>query len=250
LHSGAAAYLHSSGIKHKDLKPSNILLCENGLWVTDFGTATDFFILTSSAIENGERGTPKCLAPKVAVYEPSGRAADIFSMGYIFFEVTTLCIGYTLDETQKPREANDRSFQSNLTRIVNWFDFEEISGRTAVDENFLGLVRRMEKYPDDRSSANAVEEEVALISILARVSRHPEVNLWNDPAFADRAAILALTSSKTRYCLPTRVMSRCEWGWTSTLGAPTLALGRTIKISPSTLEHQDRHTCRNFTSFL
>lgn len=119
----AVAYLHRSGIKHKDLKPSNILLSEDALWLTDFGTATDFSILTSSATESGEWGTPKYFAPETAVFKPSGRSADIFSLGCIFFEIITLCVGYTLELTKSLRKENDMSFQSNLSGIEDWFMF-------------------------------------------------------------------------------------------------------------------------------
>ncbi|ORX93070.1 hypothetical protein BCR34DRAFT_580744 [Clohesyomyces aquaticus] len=37
----------------------------------------------TSATNNGERGTPKYSAPEVASWIPSGRAADIFSLGCI-----------------------------------------------------------------------------------------------------------------------------------------------------------------------
>jgi serine/threonine protein kinase len=160
----AIAYLHRSGIKHKDLKPSNILLSVNGLWVTDFGSATDFSVLTQSTTEGGERGTPKYFAPEVAEFMPSGRSADIFSLGCIFLEVISLCVGYTLEETQRLREKNDRSFHSNLDRILRWFNHERILSRTPVDDHFMGLVRSMmAANPADRPTAELVEEEIALI---------------------------------------------------------------------------------------
>jgi len=59
----AIAYLHSQKIRHKDLKPSNILLAESQLWITDFGSATDFSQLSQSATDN-ERGTPRYFAPE------------------------------------------------------------------------------------------------------------------------------------------------------------------------------------------
>jgi len=165
---GAVAYLHQQEIKHKDLKPSNILLSANGLWVTDFGTATDFSILTTSATENGERGTPKYFAPEVAVYAPSGRAADIFSMGCIFLEIITLCVGYTLQETVLLRSQNDKSFQANLETIHAWFSHSHITSRTCEDEHMMGLVRSMiQSDPNDRPSAENVVEDIALISGLA-----------------------------------------------------------------------------------
>lgn len=60
----AVAYLHSQSIRHKDLKPSNVLLSKNRLYISDFGHATDFSLLTQSATEGGG-GTPRYLSPEV-----------------------------------------------------------------------------------------------------------------------------------------------------------------------------------------
>ena len=59
----AIAYLHEKQIRHKDLKPSNILLSAGRLWLTDFGSSTDFTLLSQSATDN-ERGTPRYFAPE------------------------------------------------------------------------------------------------------------------------------------------------------------------------------------------
>lgn len=60
----AIEYLHRKEIRHKDLKPSNILLSPSKLWLSDFGSATDFSLLSQSATDN-ERGTPRYFAPEV-----------------------------------------------------------------------------------------------------------------------------------------------------------------------------------------
>ncbi|KAF1975503.1 kinase-like protein, partial [Bimuria novae-zelandiae CBS 107.79] len=86
----AVAYLHGCKIRHKDLKPSNILLSSRNVWLTDFGTATDFSNQTVSTTENLERGTPKYHAPEMAAYQPNGRPADIFSLGCVLLEIHTL----------------------------------------------------------------------------------------------------------------------------------------------------------------
>ncbi|CAN9137738.1 unnamed protein product [Alternaria alternata] len=152
----AVSYLHGSGIKHKDLKPSNVVLSADGLWVTDFGSATDFSTLSSSLTDNGERGTPKYFSPEVASYDPSGSASDIFAMGCVFLEIITLCMGYSLETTQTLRAREDKSFQANLDRIIHWFDTEENMCRRPADEHLVGLIRHMMR-PDakDRSDRRA-----------------------------------------------------------------------------------------------
>lgn len=72
----AVEYLHEQEIRHKDLKPSNVLLSSDGLDLSDFGSAKDFSLLSQSATDN-ERGTPKYFAPEVCP-KPRGnhRLAD------------------------------------------------------------------------------------------------------------------------------------------------------------------------------
>lgn len=62
----AIEYLHEQKIRHKDLKPSNILLTQDRLWLSDFGSATDFSLLSQSATDN-ERGTPRYFSPEVSI---------------------------------------------------------------------------------------------------------------------------------------------------------------------------------------
>jgi len=162
----AVAYLHSSGIKHKDLKPSNILLSRDGLWLADFGTATDFSLLSSSVTDEGERGTPKYFSPEVAKFAPSGRPADIFSLGCIMFEIITMCEALEPGLSQELRRSHDKSFQSNLDTIVGWLETEDLSlESTPTDDYLLGLVRwMMEEEAAMRPTAGVVEEEIRLIN--------------------------------------------------------------------------------------
>ncbi|CAN9168132.1 unnamed protein product [Alternaria alternata] len=167
----AVSYLHGSGIKNKDLKPLNVVLSANGLWVTDFGSATDFSTLSSSLTDNGERGTPKYFSPEVASYDPSGSSSDIFAMGCVFLEIITLCMGYSLETTQTLRAREDKSFQANLDRIIHWFDTEENMCRRPADEHLVGLIRHMMR-PDakDRPRASHVEEQIALIGGISKAT--------------------------------------------------------------------------------
>jgi serine/threonine protein kinase len=62
----ALSFMHDEKIRHKDLKPSNILLSRSRIWLGDFGSATDFSLLSQSATDN-ERGTLRYFSPEVCV---------------------------------------------------------------------------------------------------------------------------------------------------------------------------------------
>ena len=176
--SSAIAYLHQNQIRHKDIKPSNILLSATGLWVTDFGTSTDFSTLTESVTQNGERGTPKYFAPEVAAFEPNGRSADIFSLGCMFLEVIGMCNGYSLEYLQSLRPNKDRSFQANLDSILDWFSFGNgTQVTTLVDQHLMGIVREMLSFhPEARPTASEIETQLRLINALRVLS--PSTPLW------------------------------------------------------------------------
>ena len=125
----AIAYLHENKIRHKDIKPSNILLSRDGIWLTDFGAAKDYTADLTSTSESRERGTLRYCAPEVFSYEKSSRSADIFSLGCVFLEmVVVLTHSHTLAELSKLRLLKNRSYEANLDYIEQWLALAEPAG--------------------------------------------------------------------------------------------------------------------------
>jgi tetratricopeptide (TPR) repeat protein len=94
----ALAVAHAAGIVHRDIKPENIMIRDDGyVKVLDFGLAR----LSGSAalgadVETGFAtsvhtivGTKRYMSPEQATGKPVDTAADLFSLGVVFYELAT-----------------------------------------------------------------------------------------------------------------------------------------------------------------
>ncbi|MBI3974957.1 MAG: Stk1 family PASTA domain-containing Ser/Thr kinase [Armatimonadetes bacterium] len=82
-------YAHRRGIIHRDIKPQNILLTADGVVkVTDFGIARALSAVTIT--QTGTvLGSVQYLSPEAARGQPTGRAADIYALAVVLFEMVT-----------------------------------------------------------------------------------------------------------------------------------------------------------------
>jgi serine/threonine protein kinase len=81
----AIAYLHTNGIIHRDMKPGNILIGQDGrLKVSDFGWSR-FIDEDSFAMTRG--GTPLYNSPEIIKNRPYTQKADVWGLGCIMYEM-------------------------------------------------------------------------------------------------------------------------------------------------------------------
>lgn len=88
------AAAHAAGILHRDVKPSNLMLGDDGAKLMDFGIATttgDQPLTRSGTII----GTAAYLAPERLRGERAGTEADVYALGAVLFEAVTARRAFT-----------------------------------------------------------------------------------------------------------------------------------------------------------
>jgi DNA-binding response OmpR family regulator len=86
----ALQVVHHAGLLHRDLKPPNVMLRENGdVALIDFGLARALDGSTPSTRTGVLRGSPYYMSPEQAMGEVLDARSDFYSLGIMYYEMLT-----------------------------------------------------------------------------------------------------------------------------------------------------------------
>ena len=174
--SQALSYLHASGVRHKDIKPENILIDETGsVILTDFGISRRFPKHAPHATNNEWNFTRKYASPEIMKDRTTLRddPSDVFSLGCVFLEMATLLLGKNLNNlsdhyaTIINDSSKEEAYHCNLGNVHSWIDHLRAShGFPPVAEHsLLGEINEVQTFqpsPENHMIAALVDIRLML----------------------------------------------------------------------------------------
>jgi len=170
----ALSYAHKQGVLHRDVKPSNILISEEGrVFLTDFGLARMAEAGASTLTGDMLMGTPQYISPEQARGEKKlTERTDIYSFGIVLYEIVVGKVPFSADTPFSiihdhiytplplPREVNPKiplAIQEVLLKALA----KEPEDRYGSGEALVEAFKHSITVPDELLDTKSVHKEVS-----------------------------------------------------------------------------------------
>lgn len=213
----AVSHLHSARIRHKDIKPGNILVKDGTVLLTDFGLSRDCNN-TRSTTEGPTARSPRYCAPEVADDSSRSFSSDIWSLGCVYLEMISVLKGYSLEDMTAFFESNGsqtRAFWANREATSEWLT--RLGGSQTQEPDNMPLVWIEQMLCHDRS------RRPSAFILTAEITSHRSVSdrigefcgiccRIEDESFADSSEVLtpSLVSLNSPVISTTEALSGIE----------------------------------------
>jgi serine/threonine protein kinase len=244
--SNALAFIHFKGVRHKDIKPRNILVKGEEIVFADFGSSYAFMDDGNSTTEGPSFGHTKMYcAPEVIHQGKRNRSADVFSLGCVFTELLVwlhnhhqhaISLWHDSRETHVQGIATN-AYYASLDKVEYYFS-THLSGSSASNVYAMVLAKMLSADPRDRITA--IQASLAFGDILERFHVKPclecrldgwvnyQSHVQPDPSATPMAPIVPLVDTNVRL--------------SSTVGTPTANVAASVSKIKSDFEVVDAHS--------
>ncbi len=169
----ALQHAHDKGVVHRDVKPQNIMLLENGtIKVADFGIAR-FSHSESRTVTEKAIGSVHYISPEQAKGELTDEKADLYSVGIMLYEMLTGKLPFDADNAVSVALMQVNN-EAELPRTINSripVGFEQIT------------MKAMQKSTRERYQSAA-----EMLMDLEELKRNPNVKFDYQPYYVDMDA--------------------------------------------------------------